>query len=207
MTASGCWTESTPTVESAATGGANDPQTAAGVEGGSATVMSEVPGGTAGDSTRINLSPENTEIAFVGLHAGDEPNPRHGTFEQLSGTAVLEHGKLTSVQLAIDTRSVSTEIGRLTNHLKSPDFFDVNTYPEATFQSTSIQEEGDGRVTVTGDLTLHGVTKEVSFPATVSTDEGLKLDAEFSIDRTEFGMDYSVDKVVADVALKVSVDS
>jgi polyisoprenoid-binding protein YceI len=162
----------------------------------------------AGKTTEITLRPQNTKIGFVGLHAGDKPDPREGTFEAFSGKAVIVSGSLASLEVIIDTTSVSTQIDRLTNHLKSPDFFDVNEHPESTFKSTSIQTDGTtaDQVTVNGDLTLHGVTKSISFPATVATDDGLRLNAEFSIDRTEFGMDYSADKVVADVSMTVSID-
>jgi polyisoprenoid-binding protein YceI len=156
----------------------------------------------------IPLTPENTKIEFVGIHAGDKPDPRHGTFESFDGKAMIKGGRLASFDVTIETASLTTDIERLTNHLKSPDFFDVNEHPEATFRTTSIAYSGDGasNVSVTGDLTLHGVTKSISFPATVTTEDGLDFTAEFSIDRTEFGMNFSVERVVADVSLSVSID-
>jgi polyisoprenoid-binding protein YceI len=157
----------------------------------------------------VALSPENTQIRFVGLHTGDEPNPREGTFEAFQGKAVIQGTQLASLEVTIDTTTVTTPIDRLTNHLKSADFFDVNEYPQATFRSTSITPDtaSGSKVTVTGDLTLHGVTKSISFPATVLTDGGLNLNAEFSIDRTEFGMTYGEERVVNEVSLTVAVDA
>ena len=103
--------------------------------------------------------------------------------------------------MEIDTASLGTEIEKLTNHLKSPDFFEVRKYPTAKFESTKI--EGGS---ITGKLTLHGVTKEISFHATVEvTEAGLKLKAEFTIDRSEYGMTYDPKKVENKVSMTVVV--
>ena len=78
----------------------------------------------------------------------------------------------------------------LRKHLKSPDFFDVEKFPTATFKSTAIEKTDDGH-TITGDLTLHGVTKRVSFPATVTVTDGqVTANSEFSINRNDFGIVY-----------------
>jgi polyisoprenoid-binding protein YceI len=157
----------------------------------------------------VPLTPQNTQIRFVGIHTGDKPDPREGTFEAFQGKAVIQGDRLASVEVTIDATSLTTQIDRLTNHLKSADFFDVNEYPEASFRSTRIesQEGASGQVTVTGELTLHGVTRPITFPASVSTEEGLELKAEFSIDRTDFGMTYGEGRVVAEVSLSVSIDA
>ncbi len=153
----------------------------------------------------IALTSDNTEIRFVGTHAGDKPDPRTGTFTTFSGNLKIDSGQLQSISVEIDATSLSTDIEKLTNHLRSPDFFDVLQHPKATFQSTSIQMAGDGQVTVIGDLTLLGKTHSITFPATVSIDDGVVLKSEFSIDRTQFGMDYGTDKVEKQVTLSVSV--
>ncbi|MEX2119772.1 MAG: YceI family protein [Pirellulales bacterium] len=155
------------------------------------------------------LTPENTKIQFVGTHAGGDPNPRTGGFEKFTGEAELDaDGKtLKSVSAEIETDSLWTQHGRLTQHLNSPDFFDTREYPSATFESTRIEPTGgDGQYTVTGDLTLLEATKEIQFPATVTIDDaGLALRATFTIDRTEFGMDKLQDRVENPVALTVVI--
>lgn len=157
-------------------------------------------------SNEVELTPANTKIQFVGTHTDPEkPDPRTGTFGQFSGTATVEGGKLTAVSVTIQTESLSTEIEKLTNHLKSPDFFAVKQFPQATFKSTKIGPAGDGTMNITGDLTLLATTKSITFPATVTTDGGLKLSAEFIIDRTEFGMEYGQDGVKKEVAMTVTV--
>jgi polyisoprenoid-binding protein YceI len=153
----------------------------------------------------VALTPGNAKIQFVGTHVGDDPKPRTGTFAKFVGSAALEGEGLKSVQVDIETASLTTDIEKLTNHLKSPDFFDVNQFPQAKFVSTAIEPAGDGMVTITGDLTVLETTKSISFPATISTADGLKLNAEFVIDRTQFGMTYGDGQVVNDVTLTVTV--
>ncbi len=152
------------------------------------------------------LSPENTKIQFVGTHSGAKPDPRTGGFAKFSGQAEIDSAKkLKSVSVEIDTTSLFTSIPKLTDHLKSPDFFEVDEFPTAKFESTQITGEG-ARTVVTGNLTLHGVTKEISFPATVQVEgEGLLLASQFDIDRTQFGMTYGEGKVENTVSLTVVV--
>ncbi len=152
-----------------------------------------------------SLTPDNTLIQFVGTHVGDEPDPRTGKFSKFSGTAKAADGKLTEVTVDIETVSLETDIEKLTNHLKSPDFFDVRQHPEAKFVSKSIKPGDDGKVEITGDLTMLGTTKSITFPAAVTIGDDINLDAEFVIDRVEFGMDYSPDKVHKDVTMTIKV--
>lgn len=165
---------------------------------------------TPSDSTMIELTPENTQIGFVGTHIveeGPDPDARSGQFEAFQGTATMTEGMLSKIAVEIETSSLQTENEKLTGHLKSPDFFDVREHPNASFTSTSIEPAADGEVNITGDLTLLGNTKTISFPATVSTDGGFELNAEFTIDRTEFGMDYGVDKVEKTVTMTIGITS
>lgn len=157
------------------------------------------------------LSPENSKIEFLCAHAGPRPDPRLGGFEKISGQAEVDAAtkSLKSLALSIDATSVWTQVGGpLTNHLKNPDFFDVQEYPDAKFQSTSVEpvDAGAGKYTITGDLTLHGVTKPISAPATIQiTDAGLTLISQFSIDRTEFGMTGVTERVEKTVSLTVVI--
>jgi polyisoprenoid-binding protein YceI len=157
----------------------------------------------AGDT--ISLTPENTKITFVGNHTGDDPDPRSGRFESFNGEAMMADGQLTGLSVSIETASIATDIEKLTNHLKGADFFDVRENPSATFQSTSVEYGDDGAVTITGDLTMLGKTASVTIPATVSTENGMQLTAEFQIDRTQFGMNYGTDKIEKMVEMKVAV--
>lgn len=153
-----------------------------------------------------DLTPENTKIEFVGTHVGEKPDPRLGGFEKFTGKVTTADGKLTAVSIDISTESLWSQIGdKLTTHLKSPDFLDTKEYPEIKLQSTSV-ESADGKATISGDLTLHGVTKPIKIPATVTIGEnGVTVVAEFTIDRSEFDMTTALDKVDKTVSLTVIV--
>jgi polyisoprenoid-binding protein YceI len=158
---------------------------------------------------KATLAPANTSIGFVGAHLGEKPDPHAGGFEAFAGSLGVDTAAkaLTSAAVEIETGSLWTEIGNLTTHLKSPDFFDVKQHPKATFQSTAIAPGAKaGEVSITGDFTLLGVTKPITFPAKVSiSDAGVTLEATFAIDRTAFGMNYGVDKVDRNVAVSLAV--
>jgi polyisoprenoid-binding protein YceI len=139
-----------------------------------------------------------------------------GFFEKLEGKADVDKAarELKSVSVVIETGSLSTQFAKLTNHLNSPDFFDSRQFPTAKFESTRIEansgagqdKSGGASHTITGNLTLLAATKEISFPATVAVgDDGLKVQADFSIDRTEFGMDKLQEGVQKTVLLNIVV--
>jgi len=153
------------------------------------------------------LNPENSKIRFVGTHAGEKPDPRTGGFSKFSGKLSVDNGALKELTFEIATGSLWTEIGgKLTTHLKSPDFLDTAEYPEIKFQSTQLASQDDGKVAIAGELTMHGVTKSITIPASVSLGEdGVTLTADFTIDRTDFGMTVAVDKVEKPVSLSVTV--
>lgn len=154
----------------------------------------------------IALTPDNTDIVFIGTHANpDNPDPRTCEFTDFSGTATVEDGTLKAVEVTIHTEGISTFNPMLTDHLRNPDFFNVLEYPEAKFTSTSIESGDDGMVTITGNLTLLAETKPVTFPATVTMEDGLTLMAEFEIDRTEWGMTARQDGVLKDVTLQINI--
>jgi polyisoprenoid-binding protein YceI len=153
------------------------------------------------------LTPQNTKIQFVCAHVGPRPDPRKGGFAKFSGKIQIDPAAkvVKTLEVEIDTASLFTEFDMLTNHLKSPDFFEVRRHPTATFVSTKI-EPGGGSAKITGKLTLHGVTKEIGFPATLEIgDSGLTLKSEFTLDRSEFGMNFDPKKVENKVSLTVVV--
>lgn len=150
----------------------------------------------------VLLSPSNSRISFVGIHVGDDPKPRLGGFQQFQGYAVVNptSGKVESLLIDINVDSVWTQFEKLTAHLKNADFFETNKFPAARFASTKIETGADGQCKITGNLTLHGQTKEVSFPAKYQmSPKGLLLNSKFQLDRSQFGMNQmlsGVDKLV-----------
>ena len=157
-------------------------------------------------ATTIALTPGNTKIEFVGVHTDATKEDRKGGFKTFTGTAEVEGGALASVAIDIETGSLWTEFDMLTTHLNTPDFFDTRQHPTARFESTRIEVGTGSEATITGNLTLLGTTKEISFPATIAwSDSGPTIGAEFTIDRTEFGMDKMLEGVKPDVTITVTV--
>ena len=150
----------------------------------------------------VFLAPSNSRISFTGIHVGDDPKPRLGGFSEFQGYVVADPDKnnIQSLVIDINVDSVWTKFILLTSHLKKPDFFDTEKFPTARFVSTEITDAEEGQCTVTGDLTLHGATKSISFPAKYRFENGgLVLAAKFQLDRSQFGMDQmlsGVDKLV-----------
>jgi polyisoprenoid-binding protein YceI len=107
----------------------------------------------------------HTEILFGWNHSG--VSMQHGEFTKSSGTLSLDPDKVenSTIDVTIDTASISTGFAALDKHLKSADFLEVETYPEIKFKSTSISRTGDDTADVMGDLTIHGVTKPVTLKA------------------------------------------
>ncbi len=104
----------------------------------------------------------HTEVRFGWSHAG--VSIQHGEFTKASGKLTLDpdNPEKSSIEVTIDATSVSTGFEALDKHLKSKDFLEVETYPTITFKSTSVKKTGDDTADVTGDLTIHGVTKPVT---------------------------------------------
>ena len=146
----------------------------------------------AAQGTRYQITPQNSKIEFVGSKVTGSHN---GSFQDFSGQidhiSNVEQGR---VNITIKTHSITTDTPDLTKHLKTADFFDVAKYPEATFESTAIKPGGEKGAshTVTGNLTMHGVKKSVTFPATIAvTPDVASVDASFSINRRDFGINYA----------------
>ena len=87
-----------------------------------------------------------------------------GTFRDFSGTINFDKAKPenSSVEFAIKTASIDTGVQKRDDHLRSPDFFDAATHPEIVFKSTKVVPKGNNVFDVTGDFTLHGVTKPIT---------------------------------------------
>lgn len=155
------------------------------------------------------ITSENSKIEFIGSKVTGSHN---GSFPKFSGEIDYAGAPEKSrVSVTIDTNSLTSDDENLTKHLKSADFFDVAKYPQATFVSTEIKPGGDSGAThtVTGNLTLHGVTKSITFPATINvTPDVASVDANFSINRKDFEINYpgASDNAIRDnVVLKLTI--
>jgi len=115
----------------------------------------------AGEAETWQLDPPHSAAQFAVRHMGI--STVRGTFTKVSGTVQydpLDPSK-SSVEATIDATSVDSRVEMRDNDLRSEKFFDVAKYPTITFKSKRVEPGGDGRLKVTGDLTMHGVTKEV----------------------------------------------
>lgn len=161
-------------------------------------------------------APLSGTIGFVGSKV---TGSHTGDFKKWSGSVTLAGGKAEGgkLEFTVQTASVVADEGsrndwtpKLEEHLKGADFFDTAKFPTATFTSTEIKAGGSGGShTVKGNLTLRGVTKVVSFPATiVVTGSEVSGKTEFSINRKDFGLVYAgkADDLIRDgVVLKIDV--
>jgi polyisoprenoid-binding protein YceI len=120
----------------------------------------------------------------------------HGRFARWSGTIQLDEQDLarSSVDVRIDAASIDTQVADRDTHLRSPDFLDVERYPELTFRSRRIEKAGGGW-RVVGDLSLHGVVREVTLEAEFAGtgkdpwgNQRAGFSAKASLDRREFGL-------------------
>jgi polyisoprenoid-binding protein YceI len=129
----------------------------------------------------------------------------------VTGTFTIDPAK-TSFNLAIKTESIDTDNGKRDEHLKSPDFFNAKQFPEISFKSTSVKPVKDG-YEVTGDLTLHGVTKSVTFSLmggrTAELPKGVQrtgFSSELVVKRSDYGMDKFKEAIGDEVFISLSFE-
>ena len=124
-----------------------------------------------------------------------------GEFPEVRGTVLVDEKDITrsSVDAVIAADSISTNHTKRDNHLKSADFFDVEKYPTLTFKSKKVTQEGENRFRVLGDLTMHGVTKEVELLVNGSTrtikdpwgNIRMGANATTEVNRKDFGLTWN----------------
>ena len=159
---------------------------------------------------RSSFRRKTRKVEFV---AAKVTRSHQGSFKQFAGKIDLVPNSIpdSRVTIDIDTGSVVTDEPELTAHLKTADFFDVAKYPKATFVSTKIEPANTGGSALhhTGNLELHGVKKSITFPATIQvTPDSVAVDAEFAINRKDFGIVYAgkADDLIRDgVVIKLAI--
>jgi polyisoprenoid-binding protein YceI len=171
-------------------------------------------------TTTWKIDPAHSAADFSVKHMGI--TNVHGHFGGVTGTVTLDEKDVTksTVNATIDTTTVDTGTAQRDGHLKSPDFFDVAKFPTMTFVSKKLTEEG-GAKKLTGDLTLHGVTKSVTLdlegPSKEQVDMQSKTRRAFSatttLHRQDFGLTWggnlkSGDAMVGDeVKVELNVEA
>ena len=116
---------------------------------------------SAATASTWEMDPSHTNVGFSVRHM--MATTVKGQFDKVQGTLEIDDKDITKskVVVTIDLASVNTHEPKRDGHLKSPDFFDVAKFPVATFKSTKVQKVGKNKLKVTGDLSLHGITKPV----------------------------------------------
>jgi polyisoprenoid-binding protein YceI len=150
------------------------------------------------------VAENNVDLAAsVVTWKGSKPTGTHnGTVALKESTLTVTDGKLTTGEFIIDMSSIKCldlkdpkDAASLVGHLSSGDFFDVAKFPTAKFVIASV-EEADGKLSITGNLTVKDTTKGITIPATFTEEGGVYTfkSEPFNIDRTEFGIEYKSTK-------------
>jgi len=166
-----------------------------------------------GSATAVNafqIDDTHSCALFRVQHAG--ASQFWGRINDVSGTFTIADD-VTKMAFAVDIAVESLDTGepKLDGHLKSADFFNSNEFPKLTFKSTSAKKGLNGLVEVAGDLTMHGVTKPITamIEVTGMADKGMGerggVEAIFTVKRSDFGMNYGVEKGMVGDAVKVIV--
>jgi polyisoprenoid-binding protein YceI len=162
-------------------------------------------------SSEWDIDPNHTAVQFSVRHLGI--SNVQGDFTKVSGMAMIDEDdpSNSTVTVTVDLTSVDTRIERRDDDLKSPNFFDVAKYPTMTFQSTKIAKAGDGKLKMTGNLTLHGVTKEITLdvdgPTAPINQMGVRRGAEATgtLNRKDFGI--VADPMVVGDDINITIDA
>ncbi len=171
------------------------------------------------ESKTYNIETNKSLVTWIGT----KPTGRHnGSLNIIKGRLGYKDGNITSGKFDIDMGSLKVldmdeeNNNNLAGHLMSEDFFKVKQFPKSTFVITSTEpyKEGVGEKpllkdvthTVTGNLTMLGKTMSISFPAKIVIGDKVKAEANFNIDRTNWGISYNSDKSLGDKFIRHDVN-
>jgi len=155
------------------------------------TAVTALPTGT------WNVDASHSRVGFRVKHFGI--STVHGTFGEFEGRLVIAEDGTADVSGTVKAASIDTADEGRDTHLRTADFFDVEQYPDISFQSTSITGKDEDTYEIVGDLTMHGVTHPITLTAEVGgqdTDpwgnERIGLEATGSLSRSDWGMKFSM---------------
>lgn len=161
------------------------------------------------------MDPGHTDVLFSWNHFGfSNPTANLGLGE---GTIVFDDKdpSKSSVQVTLPMDKLDTHLEALDEHLKKPDFFDAAKYPTVTFKSTKVEAVGGNKYKVTGDLTVHGVTKPVTLDATLNKSgehpmmkvQTVGFDATATLKRSDFGVGAYVPNVSDEIKVSITTEA
>jgi len=161
------------------------------------------------------VDPVHSFVSFRIQHL--EVSYTYGRFNEPTGTLVIDESdpSKSTLEFSVETEKVDTGNAGRDAHLKKADFFSAAEFPQIAFKSNSVKKIDDKTWEVTGDLTLHGVTKPLTLKVNrTGTGPGMKpgttltgLETSFTIKRSDFGMNYMVPKIGDEVTLWVAIEA
>ncbi len=168
--------------------------------------------GSAQAADKYKLDKSHARLAYTVNHMGF--SDVSGDFTRFDGELMLDAKDLakSSVSMTIETASITSGFDKRDDHLKTPDFFDAAANPSITFKSTKVEDAGNGKLKVTGDLNMHGVTKAVTLDVKVNKIGPNPMNAQqnkagftavATIKRSDFGIKYALPAVADEVSLKL----
>jgi len=166
------------------------------------------------DPVTYKLDPGHTMVLFSWNHFGfSNPTANLGLGD---GTLVFDEKNpaKSSVEVTLPLANLDTHVSKLDEHLKKPDFLDADKFATITFKSTKVQAEGAGKFKVTGDLTVHGVTKPVVLDAKLNKSgehpmlkvPAIGFDATATIKRSDFGVGAYVPNVSDEIKIRITTE-
>nr|WP_246373239.1 YceI family protein [Lysobacter spongiae] len=162
-----------------------------------------------------DIDPNHTDVVASWSHFGFSNPIAH--FGDVDGTITYDADNVgqSSVSVTIPLSGLESHVPDFNDHLRSADFFDAATYPEITFKSTRVEAAGDNKLRIWGDLSLHGVTREVLLDTTINKlgvhplgkREAAGFDATAVIKRSDFGVDKYAPNVSDQVQIRITVEA
>jgi polyisoprenoid-binding protein YceI len=167
---------------------------------------------------KYDIDASHSGVAFGWNHFGfSNPSAR---FDKLEGSVLLDKAELSksSISVTLPVEGLDTGVAKLDEALKSPDFLDAAKYPTITFKSTKIEKTAKNGLKITGDLTVHGVTRPVTLHAKVNKigifeipgvikAQAAGFDATTVIKRSDFGVSKYVPAVSDEIAVRITLDA
>jgi polyisoprenoid-binding protein YceI len=158
--------------------------------------------------------PAHSYVLFRSVHLNAGYN--FGWFRGFEATMTLDDADVTksSINWTVNADTVDTNNERRNGHLNSPDFLDTAQFPTITFTSTSVEDAGDGNLTVTGDLTMRDVTESITINVQkvgeAANEEGKRIVGyytEFPISRSAYGITWQPDVLQDEIMLMVAIEA
>jgi polyisoprenoid-binding protein YceI len=169
----------------------------------------------AASAAEYAINANHTQVVFTYDHNGY--SHLIGRLNQVTGTLEFDPANpvKSSIDVTVPMSSLSTGVPGLDTHMASADMFDVAQFPTATFKSNKVAVTGKDRLAVSGDLTIHGVTKPVTFDVKVNSTapnpmrktRAAGFDAHATIKRSDFGVSFMLPGVADEVQLAISMEA